>query len=378
MSTSTLISITTAQARWHRLAQHGLRAPFADAVQAAQAITGVQAQIAPAAGIALANRVPKLAASTVNQLLFHERTLVRLWGQRGTLHTYATSDWPLLYAAQSDLPTYWERVALKRGDDLAEHNRLVDAVAELLRHSDSLGRSDLRASGLPIDELHLSGWGGIFAVLARRGLACHAPPQQGEARMVHRERWVPDLAWNPPSAEAANHELARRYFAAYGPATLADFAYWRGRSLGDARRWVAALGDELAPVSVDGTPMLARSADLDQLRQPAPAAADWPLLLVGRFEPLLLGHKVKDDLIDPTHYQAVWRPAGHIEATVLIQGRIAGTWRYDWQGTGIRVQVQPFRALNKTQRRHVERRAAQIAAHFAVPLEALVISSEAV
>lgn len=367
-----LPAITAAQARWFRLHRHGLITPFAAAEAATQAIGGVQAQIVPAAGIALANRVAGFRAADLERLIFTERRLIKTWGQRGTLHLYATGDWPLIYAAQSDLRTYWERVAHQRGDDLTEHDRLVDQVAELLRANESLGRSDLRASGLPLTDEHLSGWGGIFAVLVRRGLACHAAPRNGEARMAHRERWLPELAWHPPTPEAANVELARRYLAAYGPATLSDLAYWRGRTQAEAKRWVAALGAAVTPVLVDGRPMLALAEQLEALGRPAPAAADWPVLLLGRFEPLLLGHKQKADLIDAAHYNQVWRPAGHIEATLLVRGRIAGSWRYDWRGSGIVMTVNPFIPITQSVRRAVERRAAAIAAHFAAPLAELI------
>jgi hypothetical protein len=365
-------AITAAQARWFRLQQHGLITPFADAPTAATAMSGVQAQIVPAAGIALANRVPGFRAADLERLIFNERSLIKTWGQRGTLHLYTSADWPLIYAAQSDMRTYWERVAQQRGEDLSVHDQLVAQVAELLQANESLGRSDLRASGLPLTEEHLSGWGGIFAVLVRRGLACHAAPRNGEARMAHRERWLPNLEWNPPTAESANSELARRYLAAYGPATLSDLAYWRGRTQAEAKRWVAALGSAVVTVPVDGIPMLALAEHVDVLTRPAPAADAWPVLLLGRFEPLLLGHRNKADLIDAAHYNRVWRPAGHIEATLLVRGRIAGAWRYDWRGNGIVITVSPFRPVAQYIRRAVERRAAAVAAHFAAPLVELI------
>jgi hypothetical protein len=365
-------AITAAQARWFRLQQHGLLTPFADAPAAAAAISGVQAQIVPAAGIALANRVAGFQAADLERLIFTERRLIKTWGQRGTLHLYASAEWPLFYAAQADVRTYWERVAHQRGDDLTAHEQLVAQIAALLHANESLGRSDLRASGLPLTDKHLSGWGGIFAVLVRRGLACHAAPRNGEARLAHRERWLPDLEWNPPASDAANVELARRYLAAYGPATLTDLAYWRGRTQAEVKRWVAALGPAVTEVLVDGVPMLALVDHLDALARPAPAADGWPVLLLGRFEPILLGHRNKADLIDAAYYDRVWRPAGHIEATLLVRGRIAGAWRYDWRGNGIVITVSPFRAPAQCVRRAVERRAAAVAAHFGAPLADLI------
>lgn len=371
---TTTISLTPAQARWHRMARQGLTAPLASAAEVARALAGVQAQILPAAGLALWNRARPFSAADLARRLYVERGLVKLWGQRGTLHLYPSDDWPLIYGAQSDLATYWERKAARRGADLAEHEALVAAVEALLRERACIGRSDLRAAGLSLDEAHLSGWGGIFAVLVRRGLACHAEPRDGEARMAHRERWLPALAWAPPAPEAANLALARRYLAAFGPATLQDLAYWRGRGVAEARRWVAALGAEVAQVSVGGRPMLALRDALPDPAAAPPAPDGWPVRLLGRFDPLLLAPKDKGDLVDAAHYARVWRPAGHIEATLLVAGRIAGTWRYDWRGGGLAITIEPFRRPPAYVRRAAERQARGVAEHFGAPLAELIWS----
>ncbi|NTU84548.1 MAG: winged helix DNA-binding domain-containing protein, partial [Chloroflexales bacterium] len=190
-------ALTPAQARWHRLTRQGLVTPLAGAEAVAGALAGVQAQILPAAGVAIWNRARPFTAADLARQLYAERRLVKLWGQRSTLHLYPSADWPLVYGAQSDTGTYWERTSARGGADMEAHEALVAAVADLLRERECVGRSDLRAAGLPLDDDHLSGWGGIFTVLVRRGLACHAAPRDGEARMAHRARWLPDLVWAP-------------------------------------------------------------------------------------------------------------------------------------------------------------------------------------
>lgn len=366
------LQITADQARWLRLARQGLREPFADPVEAATAVVGVQAQIHPAAALALWNR-SGAAAAAVDRLLYNERALVKIWGQRGTLHLYASADWPLIYGAHSDLPTYWERKAARNGEPLDEHEALVAHVAALLRERESLGRSDLRAlrdAGLALDDNHLSGWGGIFAVLVRRGMACLVA-REGEARLAHRERWLPALAWTPLDSEVAHVELARRYVRGYGLATVRDLAYWRGRSVAEARRWLAALAPELAEIRVDGALALVARADLEALAVKPPDLDGWPVRLLGRFDLLLLSTKEKDWLIDQRDYGRVWRPAGHIEATLLVAGRIAGVWRYDWQRGGLRLTVRPFAPPAAFVRAAVEQEAPRLAAHFGVPLAEL-------
>jgi hypothetical protein len=54
------------------------------------------------------------------------------------------------------------------------------------------------------------------------------------------------------SADEALAELARRYFASRGPATLKDFSGWSSLTMAEIRRAVQILGGELADREVDG------------------------------------------------------------------------------------------------------------------------------
>ncbi|MBP1465820.1 AlkZ family DNA glycosylase [Candidatus Chloroploca sp. M-50] len=359
------------QLRWHQLNCQGLVCPLATPEAVASQLIGVQAQIVPAAGLALWNRLPAFTAAELAERLYVQRSLVKLWGQRHTLHLYPREDWALLYAAQADLKSYWEREARKTGANLTELEALVSTVEALLRERDDLGRSDLRATELALDETHLSGWGGIFSILARRGRACHAQPQAGEARMAHRTRWLPEMAWEPPDLEEANLTLMKRYFGTYGPATLQDFAYWRGRTLTEVRRWAVLLADELVHVQVEEQTMLALRTALPELDPVPPDAEAWPVKLLGRFDPLLLSIKDKSQLIAPEHYQRVWRPAGHIEATVLVAGHLVGTWRYERRQGGLVLTIEPFQPLSARIRQSVEAQAEGVATHFGLPLVTL-------
>jgi hypothetical protein len=352
--------------RWFRLQRSGLVTPFATPEAAAAALFGIQAQILPAGALALWNRTIGLSEDGFNHLLYTERTLVKLWGQRGTLHLYASRDWPLLCAARSINRTWNEQqVADEEG---ARHEALVEQVAALLKERETLGRSDLRAAGLELDDHHYSAWGGIFADLVRRGYACHAGRVGNEGHFAHRERWLPDLTWHPPGADEANIEVMRRFFAAYGPATIQDFSYWRYVPLAHIRPWQQTLAAELTEVEVEGRPMFVLRSGLDELLAQPPERAAWPIQMLYRFDPYLLAHKDKGWVTDSDFYKQIWRPAGHIEGIVLAHGRAAATWRYDRKGRGLVITVAPFKKLPRSVQRAVEQRAPQIALFFGAPL----------
>lgn len=365
MATSAPV-VTAEQMRWFRLQRSGLLAPFATPEEAAAALFGIQAQILPAGALALWNRTSRLTEERFNHRLYSERTLVKLWGQRGTLHLYASRDWPLLCAARSINRTWNERQVAD--EEQARHEVLIEQVAALLRERETLGRSDLRAAGLDLNDDHFSAWGGIFADLVRRGYACHAGRVGNEGHFAHRERWLPDLVWQPPSADEANAEVMRRFFAAYGPATIQDFSYWRYVPAGQIRPWQQTLAAELAEVQVEGRSMFVLRHDLDELLAQPPERAAWPVKMLYRFDPYLLAHKDKTWVADTAFYKQIWRPAGHIEGIVLAYGRAVATWRYDRKGRGLVITMAPFKKLPRYVQRAVEKQAPQVAAFFGLPL----------
>jgi uncharacterized protein YcaQ len=366
-----MINFSAEQVRWFRLRRSGLVEPFASPETAASSLAGIQAQILPAAAVALWNRTTGLTYDAFDSLLHQERTLVKLWGQRGTLHLYPSAEWPLIHSALISRPGWWEWRAAQWGLSTADYRALIERVADLLRQRQTLGRSDLRAADIDLHEAFFSSWGGIFSDLVRYGYACHAGQVGNEGRFAHREYWLPDLAWQPPPGEEANITLLRRYLRAYGPATLHDFAYWRYARMADARRWLALLADEVVEVLVAGTSMLALREDVAALQVEPPSAAAWPVRLLYRFDPLLLAHKDKSWLIDMAYYKRVWQAAGHIEGVTLQHGRITGAWRYDRKGGGLVITVYPFGKVTKKTQTAVRRHAKGVARFFGLPLVAV-------
>ena len=367
------MTLSDTHIRWFRLHRSGLVEPFAMPEAAARALGGIQAQILPAAALSLWNRTSGLTYRAFEKRLYEERSLVKLWGQRHTLHLYPSQEWPLIHSALATRTTWWQRSWQKAGGDLDAYNRAVQHLAETIRHKETLGRSELRDMDLGLGESALSAWGGIFSELVHHGHACHARPIGGEGRFAHREVWLPDLDWTLPAHEAANVELLHRYFQAYGPSTVQDFAYWRGIKVSDARRWVAAQPDAFSEVIVEGQSLLALQEDVKTLQQIPPSPDDWPIRLLYRFDPLLLAHRDKSWLVEPEFYSRVWRPAGHIEGSILERGRLAGTWRYKRSGRGLTLTVFPFRPLSVKAEKVISLQAAGVADFFGLPLLDLAI-----
>lgn len=86
--------------------------------------------------------------------------------------------------------------------------------------------------------------------------------------------------------------------------------------------------------------------------------------LLGKYDPLLLAHKTKDWLIDPSDQQQVWRSGGRVEAVVLADGRITGTWRYKRKRRTIDLTITTFAPPPAWLRQALRSEAERVGVHF--------------
>jgi len=99
-----------------RAARHHLveRAPAKAMLEVVADIAGLHAQVMSSAELTLATRVDDLAPDAVRRALWEERSLVKTWAMRGTLHLLPAAELPMWQAALSTRRP-WESGAWQRG-----------------------------------------------------------------------------------------------------------------------------------------------------------------------------------------------------------------------------------------------------------------------
>ena len=107
--------LTWAQVRAWRLARQHLDRPAAagSLVDVASRLCGAHAQLMSSAELTLWARIDSLPSGAVAQALWDERTLVKTWAMRGTLHLLPAAELPMWQAALSTYRHY-ERPAWLR------------------------------------------------------------------------------------------------------------------------------------------------------------------------------------------------------------------------------------------------------------------------
>jgi hypothetical protein len=175
-----------------------------------------------------------------------------------------------------------------------------------------------------------------LAVLAQSGLLCYGPfATPKEQQLVLLEEWVP--APRRPSREEALAEWALRYFRSHGPATVADYARWTNLPAADVRAGVAAARPWLEAVDVGGVEHLMDPATPQRLAA-ALDEADGELLLPG-FDEFVLGYRDRSAVLGDVPFERIVPGlAGMFRPTVVVGGRIVGTWK--WVGSGSRRRVE--------------------------------------
>ncbi|MEU3464850.1 winged helix DNA-binding domain-containing protein [Streptomyces sp. NPDC006733] len=335
--------LTPAQVRSWRVHAQGLAGARdgVGAADAARAAGALQAQDARACRLQVRARTSGLTAEDVDTACgAGDRSLVRTWLMRGTLHAVPAADVRWMTSLLGPRAAAAQRGRRRQlGLDEETCARALPLLEKALAGRPPLLRDDLvhRLGGLGLTlDPRSQAPAHLLLYAAALGLVCRGPEVAGDkSTYVLREEWLDGVMGPDLSGADASAALAQRYVSAYGPATAADFAKWSGLPVGQARSGLRSAGAEVA--GPDGTLWVPSGGDVPP--PPAPSVR-----LIGHFDPYLLGYQDRDLLLDPSFARRVATGGGLITPCLLVDGEVTGTWRHE-RGAGGRltVRVDPFR-----------------------------------
>jgi hypothetical protein len=313
-------------------------------------VGGLQAQVWSAAKLGMRARSAGLDASAVKRALNEDHSIVRTWLMRGTLHVVAAEDvrWLLHLLG----PVFARAGATRHAqlgltDDLKA--RGVAAIRTILAEGGALTRYELvdrlRKRRIVLDPktqapIHL------IALAALQGVLCLGPDRdQGEPTYVLLDDWLPKARL--PSRETALAELARRYVAAYGPATVDDLSSWSGVSMSEARSGITAASRGFAEVIVQARPGFVLKQHLGI--KTAPMETD--VRLLPAFDTYLLGYRRRDLAVPQLLLRRLQRGGGWIHPAVAVNGRAVGAWSLRKSGSrGGQLTIERFALMSRVVR----------------------------
>jgi hypothetical protein len=209
------------------------------------------------------------------------------------------------------------------------------------------------------------GFGDLLKPAAFTGDLCFAPSDGRLVRFTRPDRWLEGFV-RPDPSQAAADAIVRRYLRAYGPAPREQFQRWFGMtSPAEAGRWLAALGDDVADVEVEGWRGWMLAADVDEAAAAAPEGV--VRLLPGFDQYVVAAPRDVDAVLPGARRGDVYRPQGWLSPVVVADGRIVGTWEHERRGDGLRVEVRPFGRLGKDAKAGAEDEVERLAAFAGAP-----------
>jgi winged helix DNA-binding protein len=357
------VELTWPQVHAFRLQRHHLdgRAPKKDLAAVVGDIGGAQAQVMSAAELQIAVRA-RCTVADVRDALWKDRSLVKTWLMRGTLHLARSDDLPLYVGAMGRhwvsqmRPSWLKYMQITEAEFWSICEDIGAALDGTPLTRDELTAKVGRGRSEHVRQILRSGWGGMLKPAARNGLLCFGPNRGQSVTFVRPESWLP--SWRTVDPDSAIVEMARRYLRVYGPAAKNDFARWWGAWPGVANAAWKGLAPELVSVSVEGTPADALADDLSTMGR---AKLEQPVQLLPLFDPYLMGHAKRDHLVEKAYLARVSRTAGWISAVALVEGEVVGTWTHTVVGSRLRLTLQPFRKLTSKVLVQVRERAAELA-----------------
>lgn len=335
-------------------------------------ISGLNSQTARAPYISLWARIKDFKKGQLNKALYEVvgarhavPLLIKTWLMRGTVHTIPSDEYPIFQKALGPgLAGDWGATLERRGLGLSVKARakLGQKIVDLLAEA-SLTKKEL----LPQVKHLLQGFSDrerkiilsrTLRGLSYEGLVCHTEPTGPwyhfkENTFTSVQNWLKGKKINDIDEQDAKRKLALKYISGYGPVTVADFAYWTGLKVANAKRIFEDIKHELVQVKIRDTKgtYWITVGEAEALASTLESTG-YPIRFLPEFDPLIMGHKNKSRILDETYRKYIFLRLADVAPVFLLNGRVAGTWNYKF--TDRSFNLTPFTKLGKKEKESID------------------------
>jgi len=272
---------------------------------------GIQAQHIPSAGLSMAIRDKQMTVNEYKKMLGN-LDVMRLWGQRNTLHLYPILTLPFVSALNQFLGNWFRKKWLRVDADKYRAN--IEKAISVCQEKKVITRADLIEIG--VDSILIDSWGGIFIDLFSYGAL--VPACENMKTIFMNANCIPKFT--SKGIDETLQYIINLYFTQYGPATSADFAHWLGINTTSSQHLINTYGNDLVR---DGS-LLCIEGEYEK----ECGGLENEYLITARFDNLYLAYAHKDWIIDPAYSRMLWIKSGIIEASIIHCGQVVGVWRY--------------------------------------------------
>src|SRR5579864_3363297 len=311
-----------------------------------QWLGAVQAQDYAAAKWAVGLRLQGVTDNDIEQA-FTDGAILRTHVMRPTWHFVSPTDirWMLALTAPrvKVAMAYYDRILEL---DEAAFTRSNAALAKALQGGEQLTRSQLgtvlQKAGIACDSLQRLGH--IIMRAELDGIVCSGARRGKQFTYALLDERAPQA--RTLDRDEALAEFAMRYFTSHGPATLQDFVWWSGLTVADARAGLEMVKSQFIYEVIDGQTYWFSTS--------TPPAKDLSqtAYLLPNFDEYTVGYKDRSAVFDASHTNKL-DPRGNVlfNHTIVLDGRVAGTWKRTLKKDAVIITPNLFAHLNEDETR---------------------------
>jgi hypothetical protein len=298
------------------------------------------------AELQLAERVDGIAQADVRRALWDERSLVKAWTVRGTLHIHPADELPFWFAARravsaeaTELPAWPDPTGVVHPPvSEAELAELRAAVWDAFDGRALLREEVTTAVAERVGTKHEGRLRSGFAFFLSE--LCQGPPQGNKITLARPDQWL--SSWREVDEREALREVVRRFLHVYGPAVPQDFREW-------FRADVSFDGLALDEVDVEGRRafVLARDTEFPEDSK--------VVRLLPEYDVYVMGFREREHLVpEPVRAQVAVHGRGRYEGPagvrfLVVDGVAAGLWERKKTAKQVQLTVRAARKLTRRQ-----------------------------
>ena len=289
-----------------------------------------------------------------------DKTIVRTWPMRGTLHFVAPEDAKWMLALLTPrIISRTQGVYRQSGLDKNIFAKSRKLVTKALQIGKQLERKEIYAI-LEKAKISTSETRGlhILGFLAQEGLICFGPRMGKQQGFVLLDEWVP-VSRNIKGDEALA-ELANRYFTSHGPASLQDFVWWSGLTVSDAKKGLDLVKNYFVDEKFNNQSFwMSEQTSFNTTRS---------AFLLPAYDEYLVAYRDRSAALEPIHTKAVLTTNGIFSPSLIINGKVEGTWKRTVNKNEVLLQIFPFKPLSQIKKKGIAYAAKQYSNFLGVKL----------
>lgn len=296
-------------------------------------IGGLHATLATTPYISLFLRLKSFKREDLDDALYTKRLLGKVRYARKTVYILPKERVTAAYwAMKSLLLTRFEVYLQHLGLTQDEYEGLTHEILKIVKGCGKTTKeikTDLGKEALKKD-LNVSA---IVNLMCDEDLLIRGKSKAGWKSNLHTyfpfNEYFPDLYLTEMDELDAKGQMIELYISSYGPVSAKDIGWWTGFPMGDVKRILDRLGDDIIPVEISGISgshfML--SLDVESLNS-LDIPGESRVLLLPALDPYLMGFKDRQRFLDASRSAWIYDRSGNATNSILIDGQIAGIW--DW------------------------------------------------